>query len=241
MDDAFHAVKLSAQRQVLRAYGMEKLSAAPWIWAGPAPAAKATGVVPFVKRLFSSGDISHSQPGFLGGLETAGRFAGEMGREYVFGSPVTAWEQFNKIRAANAAAGKPGNLRAGAEMFKNFYWSKPQTKMDYLFNAMSVGFPALDLYSAATTEDPEERKGNIAAALTGLATAPITSRFGLAGGYGQHFLTGRARSLFQKNVEPQPVYKPETNLRATLMGARANALPPFVPSIDASGMETGVS
>jgi hypothetical protein len=241
MDDAFHAVKLSAQRQVLRAYGMEKLSAAPWIWAGPAPAAKATGVMPYVKRLFTSGDISHTQPGFLGGLESTGRFVGEMGREHIFGSPLTAWEQFKNIRAANAAAGKPGNLRAGAEMFKNFYWSKPQSKMDYLFNAMSVGFPALDLYSAYTTEDPEQRKGNIAAALTGLATAPITSRFGLAGAATQGLLGRGARSLFQKNVEPQPVYKPEAHLRASLMGARANALPPLVPSIDASGMETGVS
>lgn len=236
MDDAFHAVKLSAQRQVLRAYGMNKVSAAPWLWTGPAPAAKATGVMPYIKRLFTSKDLGHTPPGFLGGLESTGRTLGEFGREYIFGSPITAWEQFKKLRQA-----KGSNLGAAGEMYKNFYWTKPTGVGDYLFNAMSIGFPALDLYSAATTEDPEQRKGNLAAAITGLATAPVTSRFGLAGSAAQGLLGRGARSLVQKNVEPQPVYTPEQHLRATLLSGRANAQPSLVPSIDASGFEPGAS
>ena len=165
----------------------------------------------------------------------------ELPREVVFGSPLTLARQHNILTRYLAGPGAPitakHHLQAIGKGFKNFYWSPnigantPGAKAwHYSTQALNLGLSGLDLYNAAKTDDPNVRRGDIASAVAGLATAPIASRLGIPGAILSDAIRTGARKLVQKDTPRYtPEYDPQEHLLLALKGLRAyddvNTLP----------------
>ena len=92
-------------------------------------------------------------------------------------------------------------------------------------NVASLLPSGLDVYHAATTEDPNVRKGDIASAATGLALAPFTSRLGILGAKVHPWLQQKARNLVQKDAPPYaPAYRPAPQAFRSMNNYGANAI-----------------
>lgn len=208
MDDAaFHAVKLAAAQAAMATYGLEKTA-----WAKDG-----------LKRLFTWKTVAGPKPGFLNHIGYAGRGVAEFGREAVFGSPVNMKAQIMRH------ARREGSLLKGLGHYvKDFYWQRPTDLPSAGMQAFSLGMPALDLYHAATNDDPDQRKGDLVSSITGLVAAPFTSRLGLLGAQLQEGAQQKARGLVQKDAPPYtPAYNPVTHGKLVLRGARSQADLPF--------------
>jgi hypothetical protein len=106
-----------------------------------------------------------------------------------------------------------------ADYVKSFYWQTPETKGQWALQALSLAPTVQDLYHAATTEDPNIRKGDVASAVTGIMAAPFTSRLGLVGSPLQTWLQNKARTLVQKDTPPYtPHYDPIQHGRLAIRG-----------------------
>ena len=150
-------------------------------------------------------------PGLLNALKDQGHAWGDVARDIYFGSPVDAWKDFqNKRWHAGSTLGGLGRFA------KDYYWH-PQA--GGVMNSLGVAATGYDLYHALTG-DESQRKGDMAAALTGAAIAPVTGHLGTLIGAPVHLaLTGAARRLGHKFDAPAP-------------GAEA---PSFSPRVDPRG------
>ena len=190
----FHAVKIAAQAAVLRKYGFE---------------------LPTARRMFSWRTPERTREGVMGTLGLAGKWGGEMLRQHVLGDPYTMYRELRNTihRSGNVPAGLVNHAR-------QYYYRKPTNAMQWLSNGVSLYGIGNSLTSAALTQDPEQRKGDLAVAATQIATAPFTSRLGLLGTAVQPLLNRKVRQLFQRNPEashPIP-YNPFDHAKATLRG-----------------------
>lgn len=201
MDYRFHAVKEDAQSQALAQYGLQK------------EAVDTDYLKRLGSRLFSWRDPRGE------GLKAIPGFVGEMTRDYIFGSPISELKRFRKLRSFYGGSTLKTIPRYwAASMFrKPLSWGKKwyPTSARGVFEGglqfLPLAFTGHELYNAATTEDPEARKGNIAAALAGVAAAPVTMNLGLAGAALHPMLQNAARNLVQKKVAPAPQAQPQLN------------------------------
>lgn len=157
----------------------------------------------------------------------------ELPRELIFGSPLTLARRHNVM--ARRIAGPEGpitakhHLQALGKGFKNYYWAPPTMGsgllgkgLHYGTQALGLGLSGLDLYNAAKTDDPNVRRGDIASAVAGLATAPLTSRLGIPGAILSNAVRTGARKLVQKDTPRYtPAYDPEEHLLLALKGLRS--------------------
>ena len=187
MSYSFHVVKIAAEEDTLQQYGLAKI------------ALTGSDVGRGVKRLFTWHDQGVPGEGVKGGLKWLGRNVREMGRDYVFGSPVTLAEQLQ------SAARRHDSIPKGVASYaKNWYWQKPTDWKDAVFQGAAVIPDAYDIYTAASTEDPSARRGALAGAAAGLALAPFTSRLGLAGAYLHAQGRDAAKRLVHQEAPPSP-------------------------------------
>lgn len=163
MPQDLHAVKLAAERQILASYGLHKLANAP----------------PGLLQRIANRAFRYRQgaPNESTARAIVGQ-VGDMARDMILGSPLTLKDQLLKHRAETGSWGK-----AIGRHFKEFYVPRASgsTAGDVINRGLSLGFPAYELYGAATTENPEVRRQRMAAALTGLAVAPVTGYLGFPG------------------------------------------------------------
>lgn len=182
--NALHAVKLAARADVLSRYGLLKTAA-------PGRIAR------FATRLFSQAPAKAPRKGWGGKALDFGGQVLDMGRDMVFGSPVTMANDLAKYRKETGTAG--GAIK---KYYKNFFWpdvGKNPGFIDRAGRLVGVAFPAMDLYQAATG-DPDDRTANIASAGAGLALSPITSRLGIPGG----MLSAAVSGGIQKALSRKP-------------------------------------
>lgn len=209
------------QYAVLARYGLSKLAADPtllsrlgdaakWVFSrhpnthtyeGLAPVMKEVPGLLWGKRLVPTGAQAMQKlpgrgPGFVNALKDHGHAVGDLARDIYLGSPVDAWRDFQKHRA------DAGSTLGGLGRFaKNYYWH-PQA--GGLMNTLGVASTGFDIYHALTG-DPSQRRGDIAAALTGAAISPITGHMGTLIGAPIHLaVTGAARRLGHKFDPPSP-------------------------------------
>lgn len=123
--------------------------------------------------LFRAHHIPQSAPGFYNKAVGAGKRVGEFLRDMYFGSPITFLEDIQRRRK-----GTGSTLKALGNYYKDWYLS-PGT--DPFVKAISIGLPAAGLISTIATGDPKTRGEDIAGEVAGLATSPVTLRFGLPG------------------------------------------------------------
>ena len=183
-----HAVKLAAQASALREYGLLKT-------------AEPGGVGKFVRRLFTAAPNRAPRPGWGGKIRDFGGQVAEMGRDMVFGSPLTMANELKKYQRQTGSTG-----RAVKRYYKNFYWpgaNKNPGLGDKFNRVLSIGMPALDVYQAATGA-PEDRAENLANAAVGLAGAPFTARLGIPGGMIQGALSTGVHKIFGRHDPRSP-------------------------------------
>ncbi len=128
-----------------------------------------------------------------------GKNVAEFGREAVFGSPLTVGKQLQDRYRQTGSVAKTIGQHA-----KEFYLSPGAPTW---MKALSLGMPALELGNIAMNGDPNERVGDVAHALTGLAAAPFTARLGLPGMAIQGLAQGAGRSIgskFDHKAEAKP-------------------------------------
>jgi hypothetical protein len=202
MPYSFHAVKNAAEEDTLQRYGLAKT------------ALSGEDVKRGIKRLFTYKNPGPMLPGAYEAAKNIGKHVREMSRDYVFGSPVTALGDIEKHISDRGSV-----VKGLGSYAKNWYWSKPESAFDGAFNAVQLVPDAMDIYSAATTEDPNLRRGNLASAAAGLATAPFTSRLGLAGGFLHSQIRNAARNVAQKK---ERAALPEGYLKPLDRGAKFN-------------------
>ena len=209
MPHSFHAVKTAAERATLAHFGLRK---------------QAGGFSDGMARLFTWHDPAPRSPGFLNALKWGGSHVAEMGRESIFGSPISLGKQLQGYADTGS-----GVLGSGGRLFKDFYLPKTRSKLEKVILGLSLAGAAGDVYSASQTEDPDERRGEIAKAITGLAAAPITSRLGLAGVLANSALKSGVGKLVRKNPTPYTVtYDPIEHAKLTLRGSKAErSIPDF--------------
>lgn len=123
--------------------------------------------------LFREQALAPSGPGVLSKLVGAGKFVGEMGRDMVFGSPITLTQRLQRNYRQTGSAPK-----AVGKYIKDWYLD-PNTPL--LMRAISVGLPVAMLGSTLIQDPPEKRKEDLAAGLLGIAASPLTARLGSAG------------------------------------------------------------
>jgi hypothetical protein len=171
-----------------------------------------------LKNMFSS----NQKPGKL-------NFIQEMAREGIFGSPVTTYERYRK----NLTQPGGGHLKALGSELKNFYWPKPKSVGEGVWQAATLIPTAYDLYSAARTEDTDTRRGALASATAGILAAPVTSRLGLSGAMLHPLLQSAARGLVQKNAPAYtPTYDPVRHGLRTARGLKSYAYGLDIPGGD---------
>lgn len=156
-------------------------------------------------------------------LPRLGRYGLEFGREAILGSPVSLYKRISKLK--NIQGSLPKAL--GTHLM-SYYWRKPKDPYDLLSTGLQLASPALDVYRAAQTQDPAERRGDIASALTGIAAAPFTGRLGLLSAPLQGTLQHAARRLVNPAVTPKPfvpAYDPAEHARLMLRGRLADITP----------------
>jgi hypothetical protein len=130
---------------------------------------------------------------------------GEMGRQMIFGDPLTLRNQIKDLYKVHGSMPKA----IGSYML-NHYWRTPSPNLGGLLSgalqAQYLYQTGKDIMDAIKTEDPNIRRGNIAATLTGIVASPFTSRLGVAGSFLHSKLTEGARRLVQKPTPPaQPI------------------------------------
>lgn len=168
-----------------------------------------------LKNMFSQAPVIGPQggPGGRGNI-------GEMLQASVFGSPVTAYNQYK----SDLARAGGSHLNALGQIYKRTYLpsagSHPAAKaLQYAFTAGQIGVPA---YQALTTDDPEVRKQMLARSAAGLITAPLTSQLGLAGTLAQQGIENLAsRAVSSKPVQKPPYYDALTHGRTIAQATRA--------------------
>lgn len=202
MPYSFHAVKTAAEEDTLLRYGLDKT------------ALSGEDVKRGIKRLFTYKNPGPMLPGATETAKSVGKHIREIGRDFIFGSPVTALGEIQKHISDRGSVA--GGLGAYA---KNWYWPKTEDSMGTAINILQLLPDASDIYSAATTEDANLRKGNLASAGAGLITAPITARLGLPGAWLHTQIRNAARGLVQKDERAD---LPEGPLRPLNRGARFN-------------------
>lgn len=154
--------------------------------------------------------------------ETRGRnLVGEMGQYGLFGAPVTAYRRY----MADLARHDGSHLKAIKQQYRRAYLPDANTPM--LLKGLQYaaqGVPlALSAYSAAKTDDPDERNRMLARTASGLIAAPLVGNLGLPGAYLQEQISNIAeRAVAKKAVPPQAQYDPATRAQVALLGARMN-------------------
>lgn len=123
--------------------------------------------------LFREHTIAPAGPGVLNKLVGIGKQVGEMGRDMVFGSPITMAQRLQRNYQQTGSAPK-----AVGKYIKDWYLD-PSTPL--WMRAISVGLPVAMLGSTVIQDPPERRKKDLAAGLLGIAASPLTARLGLAG------------------------------------------------------------
>lgn len=172
----FHDVKVAAFNGVAQSLGF-----------------KDTGAL--LRRAFSFKAPESAGPGFVNGARTVGRWIGEIAKNQVLGDPYTAYREIRGL--SRMAGGLPGGLAA---YMKGYHWRKPNNITGWLANGVNAYSVGSNLYDAATTEDPNTRKGNLAVAASQIATMPFTGRLGLPGLVMQQGIESGIRHL----VEDKP-------------------------------------
>ena len=209
MRHSFHAVKTAAESATLAHFGLRK---------------QAGGFSDGMARLFTWRNPAPRIPGVLNALKWGGSHVAEMGRESIFGSPLSLVKQLQGYSDTGS-----GGLGSGGRLFKDFYLPKTHSKVEKVLLGLSLAGAAGDVYSASQTKNPDERRGEIAKAIAGLALAPITSRMGLAGVIANSALKGGVGKLVRKKQTPYTVtYDPLEHAKLTLRGSRAErSIPDF--------------
>lgn len=172
----------------------------------------------------SAGQYGLNREGLKNMFSTAeGRgVLGDMAQQGLFGSPVTAYNRY----MADLAHHGGSHLKAIGEQYRRAYipdanmpgWAKG---LQYGLTMLPVGMSA---YSAANTDDPEERKRMLARTASGLIAAPIVSNLGLPGAYIQQQISNLAeRAVAKKPIPQQAQYSPVTHAQVALRGARMNS------------------
>lgn len=126
-------------------------------------------------------------------------------REGVFGSPLTLYDSVKKLHQESESLPK-----ALWQHARNFYWhpppeegskalslsplDKPPAGGGNALNALNLALSGYDLYSAVA-HGKENRFGDLAAGVTGLALNPFTGHLGLAGMPIHAYLQNAARSV----------------------------------------------
>lgn len=182
----FHAVKIAAFENVAKHLGF-----------------KDTGAL--LRRAFSFKAPESAGPGFVNGARTVGRWIGEIAKNQVLGDPYTAYREIRGL--SRMAGGLPGGLAAYA---KNYHWRKPNGIAGWLTNGLNAYSVGSNLYDAATTEDPDARRGNLAVAASQVATMPFTGRLGLLGILAQQGLEKGVRHVVQGEPKGALPFSPRT-------------------------------
>jgi len=206
--------------RTLRRYGLEKFASDPsllgrlgagakWLFSrhpnththmgmGPATYREVPGLlwgtnrVPSLSRMYQ--ELPGRGPGLVNALKDHGQAWGDLVRDIYLGSPVDAWKSFQQHKQNS------GSTLGGLGRFaKEYYWH-PQS--GGFMNALGVAATGYDLYRALTG-DPSQRRGDMAAALTGAAIAPVTGHMGALLGAPIHLgVIGLARRLGHKFDPP---------------------------------------
>lgn len=137
-----------------------------------------------------------------------GKHVVEAGREAIFGSPITVGKQLQDRYAQTGSVAKA----MGAHI-KDHYWSPTASPW---MKALAVGMPALELGNIALNGKPEQRGGDLAHALTGLAAAPFTSRLGLPGMALQRLVQSGGRMVGSKFDAMRAARRPQAPARQFL-------------------------
>lgn len=220
-DERLYAVKTAARERVFGQYGLSDLFREHTI-----PAEKG-GLGDLLGAAAEAGKASPSNPWHAakqhieqagGGAalrgaakQTAthlGKHVVEAGREAIFGSPITVGKQLQDRYAQTGSVAKA----MGAHI-KDHYWSPTASPW---MKALSIGMPALELGNIALNGKPEQRAGDLAHALTGLAAAPFTSRLGLPGMALQRLAQGGGRMVGSKFDEMRAARRPQAPARQFL-------------------------
>jgi hypothetical protein len=173
-----------------------------------------------------------------------GRASKEIGRDAIFGSPVNLWE---KIKRHQERAG--GSLLKGVgSVARDWYWFTPD-KLDLKHpatyaNLAAQGYglyhPIKELYQGATSENKDERLGNVVSGVTGLALAPFTTRLGLMGLPLQTAIQSGARRLVEGKSHPTNFeYDPAAHAAHITGGLRGLRGEINVPIEGLSALESG--
>lgn len=125
-----------------------------------------------LQDLFKEHAIAPSAPGFYGKMVSTGKNIGEMGRDMIFGSPITFGKQLERNYRSTGSA-----PRALGKYIKDWYFA-PNTSLP--MRALSLAFPVVGLGSALMAP-AERRKEEVLASMAGLATSPFAMRLGSPG------------------------------------------------------------
>lgn len=209
-----HDVKKAAQLDALTAFGVVK------------EAAVGQKAVDAAKWLFRSHEVPMNATTALGTAKQMGLFAGEVGRDFIFGSPVNVAQELSKKGLGkfmrDAFIQKPGvdpkTLGAYLWADKVPNWRRP---LHHVWNyhpishAISLGLPAMSVYDAMKNPDPRMRNADVASAATGIALTPFTGRLGLAGNFLQGAAMRGVHGLVAPRQDPTPNpvrFRPATQL-----------------------------
>lgn len=228
-DERLYAVKTAARERVFGQYGLSDLfrehpvqpqgADAFEILGGAVQAGRNAPRNPWRQApaaAWRAAANSMEQAGGLAGLrqgakETARRFGHhivESGREAVFGSPITVGKQLQDRYAQTGSLAKTLGHHV-----KDHYWSGHAPAWA---KALAIGMPALELGNIALNGKPEQRGGDLAHALTGLAAAPFTSRLGLPGMALQRLVQGGGRMVGSKFDAMRAARRPQAPARQFL-------------------------
>lgn len=216
LEERLNAVKTAARSRVLGRYGLADLfrehpipSKGRGVFDRLRAVARAGTKAPFGDKVRAAQNSFERMGGWAGlqqgarqSAKNLGKNVAEFGREAVFGSPLTVGQQLRDRYKRTGSVAKTVGQHA-----KEFYLSPGSPTW---MKALSIGMPALELGNIAVNGDPNERVGDVAHALTGLAVSPFTARLGLPGVAIQSLAQGGARSVgskFDSKGEAKPFLK----------------------------------